>query len=211
MNFRINSAVVPLLVINVVMYMLQLMIPGFTEAFMLIGGDQFSRPWILLTSMFLHSTSGFNHLLFNMYALFLFGPLLEQKIGPKRFLIVYLVSGIIAGFFTSFVYHAALGASAAIMGMLGAMIIILPNLRLLFLFFIPMPLWIAGIIWAGLDVFGIFFPSGVGNLAHLIGLATGLLYGLYIKKTTKEFYKKFKSKKHLDKDDFDEYMKSGRI
>lgn len=91
MSFKIRTAVMPLIVLNIVFFALQVIFPGFTNLFILESSDVFSRPWILLTSMFLHG--GMNHLLFNMYALFLFGPFLEQKIGAKRFLYLYLGSG----------------------------------------------------------------------------------------------------------------------
>ena len=159
--------------------------------------------------MFLHG--GVNHILLNMYALFIFGPILEQRIGAKRFLFVYILSGVIAAFFSSFFYKFALGASGAIMGMIGALIILMPDLRLLLFFVIPMPLWVAGIIYALMDLFGIFFPSGVGNIAHLVGMGIGLIYGLYLKKEKRKFDRKFSSKKHLESDDIEEYLRSGRI
>jgi len=182
---------------------------AFTESFMLVSGDILSRPWIILTSMFLHGS--FNHIFYNMYGLFLFGTVLEQRIGPKRLLLVYFLSGIFAAILSSLFYERALGASGAIMGVIGALIVLMPELRLLFLFIIPMPLWFAGIIYALMDIFGVFFPSGVGNIAHLVGMGFGLLYGLYLRKQKKKFDKKFSSKKHLESDDIEEYLKTGRI
>ena len=90
MGFKFKNAVYPLIGINLVMFFLQIMFEGFTESFMLVSSDIYSRPWILLTSMFLHG--GFSHLLFNMYALLMFGNLIEQRIGTKRFLFIYFVS-----------------------------------------------------------------------------------------------------------------------
>ena len=210
MKFEIRTAVAPLILLNVVIFILQITLGrSFTNSFMLVSSDIFSRPWILLTSMFLHG--GVNHILFNMYALFIFGPILEQRIGAKRFLFVYILSGVIAAFFSSFFYKFALGASGAIMGMIGTLIILMPDLGLLLFFVIPMPLWVAGIIYALMDLFGIFFPSGVGNIAHLVGMGIGLIYGLYLKKEKRKFDRKFSSKKHLESDDIEEYLRSGRI
>lgn len=209
MKFKIRSVVLPLVIINTALFFIQILVPGFTERFILVGSDVFSRPWILLTSMFLHG--GVYHALINMYALILFGGILEQKIGPKRLLLLYFSSGLIAAFLSSFFYARALGASGAIYGVIGGLIIIMPQLRLLFLFFIPMPLWVAGIIYVLIDVFGIFFPSGTGNIAHLAGIGVGLLYGLYLKNQSIKFKKKFSAKKHLEADDVEEYLKSGRI
>jgi hypothetical protein len=214
---RFRNIVMPLIVANAIVFILQIVLGiNFTEAFMLISADIFKRPWILLTSMFLHG--GLNHLLFNMYALFLFGILLEQKIGAKKFAFIYLLAGIAASVFSSFIYPSltgtvfrALGASGAIMGIIGALIILMPNLRLLFLFAIPMPLWVAGIIWILIDIFGIFVPSGIANIAHLVGIGTGLLFGLYLKRQRKDFQRKFSSKTHMDTEDIEEYFKTGRI
>lgn len=210
MKFEIRSVVMPLIVLNAIIFLLQLVLgANFTNSLILVSSDILARPWILLTSMFLHA--GINHLLFNMYALLIFGPLLEQKIGVKRFIFVYLLSGIVAALLSSFFYERALGASGAIMGIIGALIILMPDLGLLLFFVVPVPLWIAGIIYAAIDFFGIFFPSGIGNIAHLVGMGCGLLYGFYLKKQSGKFQKKFASKKHLESEDLEEYLKTGRI
>ena len=64
MKFEIRTAVMPLIGLNVFFFILQIVLGNnFTEFFMLISSDIFTRPWILLTSMFLHG--GLNHLFFN--------------------------------------------------------------------------------------------------------------------------------------------------
>lgn len=209
MKYEIKSAIMPLLAVNLIFFILQISVKNFTESFILIGGDVFSRPWILLTSMFLHG--GVYHLLINMYVLSMFGNILEQRIGTKRFVLLYFSSGLLASFLSSFFYARALGASGAIYGVIGALIIIMPELQLLFFFLIPTPLWLVGIIYILIDVFGVFFPSGTGNIAHLIGIAFGLVYGLYLKKQSVEYRRRFASKKHLDKNEIEEYLKTGRI
>ena len=210
MKFEIRSAVLPLIALNVIIFILEFVLGnGFTSSLILASRDVYSRPWTLVTHLFLHASP--YHLLFNIWVLFLFGTLLEQKIGAKRLIVFYLLSGIIAGYISSFFYTNSLGASGAIMGVIGVSVILMPDLPLLFFYVIPTPLWIAGIIYMAFDVFGIFFPSGVGNIAHLVGMGLGLLYGLSLKKEKKKFTNKFSSKKHLDSFDADEYLKSGRI
>lgn len=210
MKFQIRDAVMPLVILNVVFFILQNVLGReFTNAFILVGGDVFTRPWIMITSMFLHGSP--YHLLFNMYVLYAFGPLLEQRIGTNRFVFIYFLSGILAALIASFFYPLSLGASGAIMGMLGVLIILMPDLRLLFFFVVPMQLWMAAIFIVLIDVFGIFFPTGAGNIAHLVGMGAGLLYGLYLKKQRKSFHKKFSSKSHLGSEDMEEYLRSGRI
>src|SRR3989344_7794471 len=80
--------------ILVVIFILQLIFPLITDLFILKSGDIFSRPWILLTSIFLHG--GLGHLLLNGFALALFGSILEEIIGSKKILLLYFTGGIIA-------------------------------------------------------------------------------------------------------------------
>ncbi len=209
MKFEFRNVVLWLLAINVTAFALQQFVPGFTDLFILDSDDALSRPWMYLTAMFLHG--GANHILFNMLTLFFLGPLLESNIGAKRFLVVYLGSGMLANVLSSFFYPRALGASGAIMGVIGVLIILMPTLIILIWGIVPTPLWMLGILYAVMDVFGVIFPSGVGNIAHLIGMGFGLLYGLYLKKQGRKFQRKFSSKKHLNEIDMDEYLKSGRI
>lgn len=209
MKLKLSSAILPLITISIIAFAMQIIFPNLTNSFALVSSEVISRPWILLTSMFLHAN--FSHIFFNMYGLFMFGHFLEQKVGARRFLLIYLLSGIFAAFVSSFFYESALGASGAIMGIIGALIILMPELRLLFFFIIPMPLWVAGIIWALMDAFGVFFPSSVGNIAHLAGMGFGLLFGLYLRGKKQKFRNKFNSKSHLESDDIEDYLKSGRL
>ncbi len=210
MKFRLRTIVMPLIAINIVVFILQRVLGrAFTNSFILISSDVFSRPWILLTSMFLHANV--NHIFLNMYGLLLFGGLLEQRIGVKRFLGVYLASGFVAALLSTLVYDAALGASAAVMGVIGVLIILMPDLKLLLFFLIPMPLRVAGIVFAAIDLMYILTNSTIGGFAHLVGMGIGLAYGLYLKRQKRDFDKKFSTKKHLDGFDADEYLRSGRI
>ena len=103
-----------LVAVDVVLFAIQLSVPGFTDSFLLRSSDAFSRPWILITSVFLHG--GVSHLAGNMFALGLFGLILEHSIGSKKFLILYFATGVIASFASVFFYDSALGASGAIFG-----------------------------------------------------------------------------------------------
>ena len=141
--------------------------------------------------------------------LFLFGALIEHKIGAKRFLFIYLLSGVVAAFVSGFFYPAALGASAAIYGILGMVIILIPNLKVMILFLpIPMDLWKALLLFMFLDMF-VF--SHVAVIAHVVGAICGLLYALYLKRERVGFNRKFSSKTHMDTEDIEEYFKTGRI
>ena len=224
---KLRNVAFTLLGINILIFFLQMFLGDwFTMQFLLNTSTIVSQPWTLITSMFLHS--GPAHLLFNMYALFLFGPLVEQKIGSKRFLYMYFLAGILAGLgfmlFQNFIVGIpalALGASGAIMGVLGVTIMLFPDLKVLFLFFIPMSLRTAGILFAIVDVFGLFYNTGIANMAHLVGLAVGLLYGWDVIKKRKQFNRNFTKKKivtsssddgiTLTSEDMQEYLKHGRL
>lgn len=94
---RITPMVKNILIINVVIFIIQSFISLPLEelgGLRVIFSDEFA-PYQFLTYMWLHG--GFYHLLGNMFAVFIFGPLLEQVWGPKRFLTFYLICGIGAG------------------------------------------------------------------------------------------------------------------
>ncbi len=97
-----------LIIINVVMLILTelLKISGVNLNGILglyFPKSEFFRSWQVVTHMFMHG--GFIHLLFNMFALWMFGRVLEQVWGAKRFLIYYLVTGLGAAFFFELVQY----------------------------------------------------------------------------------------------------------
>jgi membrane associated rhomboid family serine protease len=96
--FQLTPVVKNLLIINVVVFIMQMFLSEFNITELLsmhkLGSDNF-RPYQLFTYMFAHG--GITHILFNMLGLAFLGPLLEQFWGPKRFLTFYLVTGIGAG------------------------------------------------------------------------------------------------------------------
>jgi len=220
-KFNAVSAVLPLVALNVIIFIIQNSTGGvegwFTQMFQLSTAEVLAKPWLILTSMFLHG--GSMHLLFNMYALWIFGPLIEHRIGRRRFLFAYFASGILAGiFFTVFNPNSfAVGASGAIMGILGIVIVLLPNMRVLFFFVIPMSMRTAGILFALIDLIGFVSSAntGIAHIAHLGGLAFGVSYGIYLLKKRKTYAAKVRKRPSLDltmsQEEIDEYFKNGRI
>ncbi len=169
-----------------VAFILQLLIPPLTTALWLDPNTALAMPWTLVTSMFLHGS--FLHLFLNAFALFSFGPYLETRIGSKRFLGLYFASGI-AGAVAYLLVIAlgigqplpALGASGAIFGVLGAVAVLEPNLPIL-LMFVPLPMWMAAILWVILELVGTFTPgTGIASAAHLGGLFLGAAYIYHLK------------------------------
>jgi membrane associated rhomboid family serine protease len=150
-----------------------------------LGPDGLFRPWQLLTYGFLHE--GVPHIFFNMFALYVFGPALEQYWGPRRYLAYYFVCVVAAGATQLAVERltggagATIGASGGIFGVLLAFGILFPRVRLLLFFAIPMPAWL---FVTGYAVLELFFgvtgtEAGVAHFAHLGGMLGGALMMLY--------------------------------
>jgi|GEM_PF-562920 len=180
-------------------YILELVVAGLSqEWFELVFPISYGwwlHPWQLVTSTFSHAS--LTHLFFNGLFFYFFGPNIEGIIGRRRFVVLFLVTGAISGvvqvhlpaILTNLSGYdfgssaGALGASGALMGVFGVSLILLPNSKMIvFPIFVPVPLWVGGIFFVLLDLVGALNPnSGVGNFAHLAGLALGILYGLQVK------------------------------
>jgi rhomboid-like protein len=147
--------------------------------------------------MFAHSPSTFFHIFFNMFALYMFGKILENVWGPKRFLNFYLLCGIGAALMHLLVeyvqggYSAALGASGAVMGVAVGFAYLFPNTEL-FLMFIPIPIKAKWAIMAYVVydlVFGIAGGDNIAHFAHIGGALTGfILVLIWNKSDKKRFY-----------------------
>lgn len=158
-----------------VIFILQIIIAGFTDLFILDAGLALTRPWVLLTAIFLHSN--LVHLLYNLFGLALFGIILEDIIGTRKFLKLFFIAGLAASLISLPFYTRVLGASGAVFGIIGMLAILRPRM-VIWLYGMPMPMFIALMVWAAIDIFGIFFPSGTANIAHLAGLAAGIIFGI---------------------------------
>ncbi len=166
--------------IIILVFLAQLLIPNFTELF-LLSQELPLQIWRFFTAIFLHGDA--LHLIFNLFGLVLFGSILEKLIGGKRFLIIFLITGLLANILSINFYANSLGASGAIFGIIGALILLRPMLTV-FAYGLPMPIFIAGILWAAADVMGVFGMGqpGIGNMAHLSGMLFGLIFGIYYRK-----------------------------
>ncbi|MFH1107128.1 MAG: rhomboid family intramembrane serine protease [Candidatus Micrarchaeota archaeon] len=177
MPFREMSYAMMLLYINLFAFVIQFFLPlPLLQMLMLDPKNALFMPWQFVTSMFMHA--GLFHLFFNMFALLIFGPLLEQRIGGRQFLILYFLAGLAGGvlYILTGGTVPALGASGAIFGILGAMAALEPNM-IIFVGFIPMPMWLAGIFWLFTEIVsGVAAVTNIANFAHVGGLAIGYVY-----------------------------------
>lgn len=197
-----------LIAINIGMFVMQSVFPWITSEFVLVSSDVLSRPWILVTSMFLHGDA--LHLIFNMLALALFGIFLEKFIGSEKFLMAYFLTGIVAGVGSTFFYASVLGASGAIFGVQGYLAAIRPKL-MMWVFGVPMPMFVAVILWSAFNFAGLFFPAGIAFASHLFGLFFGIILGLYLHgkpKIEKKEKNDYPSEEELDAWE-DIYMRQG--
>jgi len=174
-----------------IVFILQISIENFTNTFSLIPYKVLEgEVWRLITSMFLHAD--FLHLFYNSFALLMFGPVLENTIGYKKYLSVYFVSGVLGGIAyiltsiaTNEIYIPAVGASGAIYGVIGTLAYLKPT-TIVFVYFIPVPLLFLAIFWIAIEFLGTLFQlfgakSAIASQAHLAGLIFGLIYGKMIK------------------------------
>jgi membrane associated rhomboid family serine protease len=185
-GFGVRSALPPaikiLLMANGAIFLLQ-MASGraVTNAFGLSPTDVAGGAiWQLFTYMFLHG--GFMHLLFNMFALWMFGRDLEHDWGTREFMKFYLVCGVGAGVVTQIALWGSpiptIGASGAIFGILLAFGMMYPN-RLIYLWmFIPIKAKYMVVLFGLMELFSSmkYAADGIGHFTHLGGLLVGFLY-----------------------------------
>jgi membrane associated rhomboid family serine protease len=195
-NFKPSRSIPPvtlnLIIINVIVFVGQMVLDSSLNITMRFGlyslNSGYFEPYQLVTHMFLHG--GFLHIAFNMYALWLFGAVLERLWGPKKFLIFYLACGLAAGVAQMLLVNGgpAIGASGAIMGLLAGFAYTFPNTEFYIIPF-PFPIkakWMAA-VYAAIDLFGGFAGGDdVAHFAHLGGLAMGFLLVIIWNKTDKK-------------------------
>lgn len=202
---RFPPVVKNLIIINILVWVAQLMYDKQLGLTMKLGlwpvGTPFFEPYQVATHMFAHATYdlagriSFFHILFNMFGLYMFGRILENVWGHKRFLFFYLACGIGAAATHLIMqylmggFSVAVGASGAVMGVFVAFGYLFPNTELMIIP-IPVPIkakWVV-ILYILIDLFGGFGVMGGDNIAHfahLGGALTGFLLVLYWNKSNR--------------------------
>ncbi len=178
----VTKAVKYLLLVNVGIFFLEMLwgseliyIFGLTPALVKKGFI-----WQLVTYMFLHG--GFFHILFNMFALWMFGCDIERSWGTKEFLRYYFITGVGAGFFTFFLsfnsHIPTIGASGAIFGVLVAFAMMFPDRPIYLYFLFPIKAKYLVIFFAVIEFLASFrhTTDGIGHFAHLGGMVIGYIY-----------------------------------
>ncbi len=182
-----------------VTYLLGIVPARFTHPVWAQGvGFPLGAYWTLLTTMFLHA--GWFHLFGNMWTLWIFGDNVEDQMGPFRFVLFYLLCGVLAG-----VVHLTtnpdstiptIGASGAIAGVMGAYLVMFPQARIIVLvpiFIFPFFFDMSAFFYLGFWFFIQFFsgtaaiasPGQVGGIAfwaHVGGFLSGILaFGFFLR------------------------------
>jgi rhomboid protease GluP len=155
-----------------------LMALGARQAYYILSGEV----WRLVTSIFLHAN--LVHIGLNMWVLMDIGPVVEEIYGSPRYLFLFLVTGILSmsismiwDLMTGSVFGISIGASGALMGLIGLMLAVTTMRRGADMQVLRSQLirWVFYIILMGVLV------QGVDNVAHLGGLASGFLLGRVMK------------------------------
>ncbi len=184
-SFKLSPVPV-IIAVNFLLFIVTLIAPGLIYSlFGLQPAGFLSRPWTIVTSMFIHA--GFGHIIANMLTLYFFGTFLSRLIGDRKFLLVYFGGGILGCIFFILLaspFHIAIGASGAIFALGGVLAVMRPKLRVLVFFMIPAPLWLAVI--GGFIILS-FFPN-IAWQAHLGGLILGLIAGYFFRKRERYFF-----------------------
>jgi membrane associated rhomboid family serine protease len=183
----LNQAII---VLNLIVFLLQGLTGGLINAYFALWPPQAGalgypefHVWQLLTYGFLHG--GWEHLFFNMFAVFMFGSDIERLFGSRRYLFYYLACVVGAAAMHLIVVSAGggppapvVGASGGIFGLLLAFGMAFPK-RMLMLIFppIPMPAWLFVTLYGIFElVMGVTqTASGIAHFAHLGGMATGFV------------------------------------
>src|SRR5579863_3580664 len=185
-----------LILINVAVFLLQQLAGDvITQLFALWPLGAGFRPWQLITYAFLHG--GVLHILFNMFALYMFGGALERYWGGRRLVLFFLLCVLTAALTQLAVQYPAasgpladaadatgpvIGASGGVFGVLLAFAWYFPKQRIILLFPpIPMPAWLFVTVYGLLELFlGVTgTQQGVAHFAHLGGMLGGALCILY--------------------------------
>lgn len=209
----IPPATTALIFLNVLVFLLQLKLSGRQLEWLVymfgIMPRRYTHPawaawagypdnyWPFITSMFLHG--GWVHIISNMWTLWLFGDNVEDRMGPARFLIFYLLCGIVAGIIHTLTNGAStmpvIGASGAIAGILAAYAFLFPLARIICLvpiFFYPLFIEIRAFFYMFIWFFLQFFSGtlslqnsgqagGIAWWAHIGGFVFGVLvYRLFL-------------------------------
>ncbi len=169
------NVILILVIINFVIFFATLIRPEFIYLLGFQPAAFFSRPWTVVTAMFVHA--GFWHIFANMLTLYFFGSYFSRLVGRDKFLFVYFAGGIVGNLLfwaLASPFAVAVGASGAVFALAGGLVMMRPKLPVI-IFPIPLPIPLGVAIIGGFLLLS-FMPL-VAWQAHLGGLIVGLIAG----------------------------------
>jgi membrane associated rhomboid family serine protease len=189
------SLTVVLIIVNAIVYLFELLVSGYSHSLVVedqyfalsVEGLKSGFVWQLLTFQFMHA--GLWHLVFNCWAIYVFGRAIEETLGWKKSLILYLSSGVVGGIcqvlaallWPNLFGGPVVGASAGGFGLMAAYAVLFPERELVLLLFFILPIRLTAkmllMLSAVLALGGIVFPlNHIANAAHLGGMLTGVVF-----------------------------------
>jgi membrane associated rhomboid family serine protease len=180
-----RSMVINLILLNVAIYIADLVFDNKISSAFSLKSDLFRQPWLcwqLVTYGFVHDPHDIRHILFNMFGLWIFGTSVEDVYGKAEFLRIYLVSIVLCGLaWLAFTATAAgpaslVGASGGIMCVMILFVLHFPRRMLYIWGVLPVPAWGIATLYVVFDIMGLGSDSGVAHVAHLAGVAFGFIY-----------------------------------
>jgi membrane associated rhomboid family serine protease len=196
-----NNVTYSIIGVTTVFFVLQYIVPGLFQIMLLEPSLEniLDKPWSLFTVMLLHGS--FIHIFANMITFYFFGKPVENIVGGREILKLYIGAGLAASIayvgFSNLTYLVsgsgltpAVGASGAVMAFVGAVAMLYPDAEVLLYFVVPMKIKTAVYGLGAIEVFnvamkliGINLPvlGGFASSAHIAGLVIGLWYGRKIR------------------------------
>jgi membrane associated rhomboid family serine protease len=192
---RRTSLTVALIIVNAIVFVFELLVSGYPHSLFIedqyfalsVEGLKNGFIWQLFTFQFMHA--GLLHILANCWAIYVFGRVIEETLGWKKFLILYLSSGVVGGIcqvlaallWPDLFGGPVVGASAGVFGLVAAFAVLFPERELLLLLFFVLPVRLRAkmllMLSAVLALAGIVFPiNHVANAAHLGGMLAGVVF-----------------------------------
>lgn len=176
---------------NIAAYFLQQTSEWVTSTFWFYPPLLFSRPWTLVTYMFLHGD--LMHIGFNMLGLYFFGVRVEDRLGRNRFLGLYFVSGIVGALFSFITPNTPIvGASAGLYGVMLAFAYYWPETQILVMGVVPMTAKVMVIMYTLMALW--FGYTGGGNIAHFAHLGGFVGGGVFLKLFAERGRKSFRAR-----------------
>ena len=204
-----------IIIANFIIFVLTLFSPSIIKelAFKPTYLNELSKFYTIFTSMFLHSVENIGHILMNMIFLFLIGVSFEHEIGKKKFILIYILSGVVAVIVYSLIEAKdtyLIGASGAIFGILGAFAAAYPFKKVVvpliapIIFFVRLPVVAVALLYAGVETFFTFagITDGTAHSAHIGGFIAGVFLSPLVKIKVEE--------KVTNLDDFEPFIVNDR-